>query len=197
MTQPSGSKAERHPATRSPVWLPMLLGCGALVFMLLRIRTFVTGQDPFWYIALARQVLEGRTLADELAPGLAFVAPGYPLILALSISLFGPFAPYGVNVVFGIVFVCVLVVLSRRVYGPGSSPTIVLFATLYVVVSGYDLNAHFLLYPFRGMPIYALMFLGFLLIHAAGDTRGGAGLAVASGTCFLAAIGIREPAVFG
>lgn len=165
-----------------------------------RIHTYVTAQDPFWYIALARQVLSGRVIAPDLSPGLFFVSPGFPLLLAGLIRVFGPYSPYFLNLILGIGFLAVYAALMKRCFprdgNRGGNPGIHLGLMMLIILGGYPHHAHFLLYPFRGMPIYFLILLGHWLLLRMDPAQSPTRLALASFP-YAAAVAIREPAVFG
>ncbi len=179
------------PWTRSLVLVAL---CVLLFYVHRQIHTYVTAQDPFWYVALARQVLFDRIIASDLAPGLSFVSPGFPLLLAFVIKLFGPYAPYEMNFVLGVAFFISYAAMLRSLFNNARSEAIILCTTLFLLIGSYGYNAHFLLYPFRGMPIYFLIFLGYALVLRA-RKRSNPHLFYA-GLPFVAAIAIREPAVF-
>lgn len=185
--------------TRHGRWLNRLtLAAAALILALAygRVFTLVTAQDPFWYIALARQALGGRTIAPELAPGLSFVSPGFPLLLSGLIRVFGPYSPYALNLVLGLGFLALFSGIVRRVFPGDGVPALPLAMLMLLVMAGYPYYPHFLLYPFRGMPIYVLILMGYHVVLACEDRDRSAWLALAS-LPFALAIVIREPAVFG
>ncbi len=136
----------------------------------LKILTYVTGQDPRIYIVLARQLVQSGFSAGAFREISDYIVPGYPLVLALSLKLFGPFAPYWVNPIFVFGAVVFLGLLVRRGVGGGVAEAVVLLVTLYVILSGYNLNAHYLFYPFRGAPELFLMFLGLHLLQEGVDS---------------------------
>ena len=187
------------PARHRDHWLTWsALFCAGMVgWAFLRVHTYVTAQDPLWYMALARQVLDGVVVADELAPGISFVSPGYTLLLAATRKAGGVFAPYWLNLGFGLAYISALSSVCRHLGRSGPGRASILTGTLLILLLGYPYNAHFLFYPFRGLPIYALMFIGFAVVLRAGERSFPARLLVGAGLAFAAAIAIREPAVFG
>lgn len=72
-------------------WLPILIGIGILLLILIfDPRTFLGG-DNCHYMSLAQSILHGhyRTEAFIGTPSETGVTPGYPFILALSLATFG------------------------------------------------------------------------------------------------------------
>jgi hypothetical protein len=187
---------ERQPHLPHLRHLPAAAAAAILLLAFARIHTYVTAQDPFWYVALARQVLTGRVVNPELAPGLFFVSPGFPLLLAGLIRVCGAYAPYFLNITLGIGFVLVYAALMRRCFPRHGNPGVYLGLLLLIILGGYTYHAHFLLYPFRGMPKYFLILLGHLLVLRWQREDAPARLALAS-IPFAVAAAIREPAVFG
>ena len=172
-------------------WLFLLLAW--LVALLWKVQTYVSGQDPYYYMHLARTLLEEPPGTVAFQKALLKVAPGWPLMLAAVRKVAGPFAPYWLNLVFASLFFCSLVSIIRNCLTAGRSHVVVLYATAIVMFLGYGLNTHFLLYLFRAMPAYALVMLGYWVLVKGGQTIGGCGLA---GCLILGAIGMREPMVF-
>ena len=165
------------------------------VFAAFRIQTYVSGQDPVTYMRLARTLLAESPGSPGFRSALMEFAPGYALILAAAIRIGGRFAPHWVNLGFALGFLWIYARLIRRLLGDGFVPVIFLLLTSLLLLGGYTLNAHFLLYPFRGMPAYFFAWLGLLLVAApAGEERPARMLA--AGFSFLAAVVIREPMIF-
>ena len=176
---------------------PLAAVFGLWSYAMSRVYTYVTAQDPFWYIGLARTLLNSTPGSQEMAHGLSFVSPGYPLLLAGAIACFGEFAPYWFNFVLGMFLFVAYATLIVRITGNMHDTGLVLALSLYVWVTAYYLNTHFLLYPFRGTPIYLLMLVGYLLLHWGHDRHPATAWTLAAGLCFAAAIAIRETAVLG
>ncbi len=170
-----------------PCWLLVL-------WVMLRIQTYVSGQDPYIYISLARKLVRSGFSSSELMSIAGFIAPGYPLLLAGSIAVFGPFAPYWMNFVLMLGLVLVWVLMIRSIFGKGRIEAAVAIACLFFVLRAYVLNAHYLLYPFRGTPMLLFMFLGMLAVHRAGVLNRKL-LTLAGGISFVVAAAFREPAV--
>jgi hypothetical protein len=163
----------------------------------IRIQTYVTAQDPFWYIALARQFLGLIELEGAYSMGIQFVSPGFPLLLALTIKLFGPFGPHGLNTLLGIGFFFSFAHLAYRLSNTPWRTAIILLVTFLVIVAGYELNLHFLVYPFRGMAVYFFLVAGMAAVEICIRRDFPSAAFAAAGAFFAAAIAIREPAVFG
>jgi hypothetical protein len=173
----------------------VVLPCWLLVaWVMLRIQTYVSGQDPYIYISLARKLVRSGFSSSELMSIAGFIAPGYPLLLAGSIAMFGPFAPYWTNFVLMLGLVLVWVLIIRSIFGKGRIEAVVTIAFLFFVLRAYVLNAHYLLYPFRGTPTLLFVFLGMLAVHRAGVLNRKL-LTLAGGISFVAAAAFREPAV--
>jgi hypothetical protein len=184
-------------AQRISGWLSLVGVCALYTASAFRIHTYVTGQDPYWYIALARRVLGGPELPGELGRiGVQFVSPGFTLVLAAAIRLFGLYAPHWINLGLGILFFIVYAALIRRLLSTPWAVPFFLGVTFLVVVSSYPLHIHFLLYPFRGMAVYTLVFTGFWIILLIFQQWNYAPAFLVAGIPFALAAAIREPAVF-
>jgi len=170
---------------------------GLFVWGAFRIQTYVTAQDPFWYIALARQFLGLIDSEGPYSMGIQFVSPGFPLLLAITIKLFGPFGPHWLNTLLGIGALFALAHLAFRLFDFRWRAAVILLLTFLVIVAGYELNLHFLVYPFRGMAVYFFLLAGMATMEIC-MRRGLSPIAfLGPGIFFSAAIAIREPAVFG
>jgi hypothetical protein len=166
-----------------------------------RIFTFISGFDPMTYIRIARGILSDGLAGVHVFDGSGMTAPGFPLILAAAIGLFGPFAPYWVNPLIALALLPLLASVLVRAGVPVRQAAVAVPASLLLLISGYHLNAHFLLYPFRELSAFAVSLAGIWLLLAAGnrDTVGWkrASLATAAGVCAMATACIREPSVIG
>ncbi|MBP7830047.1 MAG: hypothetical protein KA248_09035 [Kiritimatiellae bacterium] len=172
------------------------LFAAAFLFVLhLRILTYVTAQDPFIYIRLARRLAEASFRPAAVLEVFRWMMPGYPLWLAAAIGIGGPFAPYWVNLPFTIGLFILLVLIARRLYGDGLSLVAMTLFGLWLILAGHALNPHFLLYPFRESPMLFFCLLGSLLALASRE-KGGSARLFFSGLSFLLAGAMREPALF-
>jgi hypothetical protein len=178
--------------------LGLVIACASVWIAQTRTYTYVSGQDPMTYMHLARQFL-GSAPHDSTTSG-GLVAPGYPVMLAVVISVFGPLAPYWTNAVLAILGILLLWRLLTLLAGDRFSALIAVLTCMIVVVAGCPNNVHFLLYPFRETP--GLLVLGLaLLLFLAGMRSASPGRQWAFGTssaCVaLLACAIRETAIVG
>ena len=175
---------------RRQVWLLALFVW--LFALMWKVQTYVSGQDPSYYISLARTLLDADPGSPQFRAALLRVAPGFPVMLAGIRYLAGPFAPYWVNLAWACLFFACLASVVRKTLAQDTGVGVVLLTTAVVVFLGYGLNTHFLLYLFRGMSACALAMLGFWVLIRGGDTARGCGLA---GLCLLGAVSVREPMI--
>jgi len=175
-------------------WGASLLGIGlVLLAAQLQILTYASGQDPFTYTRLALDLLQGGMSLAAFRSVADFIIPGWPMVLAGVIQLFGPYAVSWVGF-----FVCWgagagLLRLARK-WGLGPAGGLLLAgALLWLVWSGESLYAHFLLYAFRGAPQFFCLVWAFVLLEGADPARrsGGARLGLAMGVLLAGAL-IRE-----
>jgi hypothetical protein len=172
----------------------VLLGWLIVAWVMAQIQTYVCGQDPYLYIYSARGLVQAGFSLSQIAKVASYMAPGYPLLLAASIKVFGFFAPYWVNFFLTLGLLTLLVQLTRRIVGSRFNEDIFVISLLFLLLRGYGLNPHFLLYAFRGAPALFMMFLGMLLVWETGKRSCPSWLAVAAGCALLVASSIREPA---
>ncbi|NCC53307.1 MAG: hypothetical protein EOM20_19135 [Spartobacteria bacterium] len=176
----------------------ILLCMAAVGVAHLNTLTYVSGQDPFMYLRLANRMASAGTVGAALqhlkdAPFL----PVYPALLAGSIKLFGPFAPYWFNMALFMCLVPVLGFLLRFLLRDIWAAVIALLAVCLLLLGGYPLNAHFLLYPFRELPAMLFMVAGMACFYRGSESKyRGLWLMVGAGICFILAILMREPSVF-
>lgn len=176
--------------------LGAMLAASAVVFVLhLRILTYVTAQDPFIYIRLARRLADASFNPAEILGVFQWMMPGYPLLLAASLRAGGPFAPYWVNLPFTVGLFVMLLLLARRLYADGLPLAVMTLSGVWLILAGHGLNPHFLLYPFRESPMLFFCLLGSLLALASRE-KGGSAELFAAGLSFLLAGSMREPALF-
>lgn len=147
------------------------------------------------YIRAARTLLYPEIYGSEaVRHALTFVAPGYPLFLAVAIWLFGPLSPYWINAVVLTAALPLMWFVFRRLMGSERAAAFSVLAMLWIIFSGYSLHAPFLLYPFRETPRFFLVMLSYALLLA--GMRSGlirVFSLLASSLALLAACVIREP----
>jgi hypothetical protein len=185
-----------------PVMIVALVLCAVAVLAINnRIFTFVSGFDPMIYIRIARNMIVDGIVPSSLVDGSGMTAPGFPLILAVAIRLFGPAAPYWINPVIALALLPLLAVVLMRVGIPTRQAAVALPSALLLLISGYSLNAHFLLSPFRELPAFGMSVVGMWMLFAAADResacRRALALAAGAGACTLATACIREPTALG
>jgi hypothetical protein len=167
-----------------------------VIASVLRIQTMVLAQDSLTYIRLARMLLGHFPALGGAGDAFSFVAPGYVLLLAAVIRVFGLFAPYWLNGVLGLGLVTVYALWLRALLRDRWAALLVLVTSLLLLTAGYPLNVPFLFYPFRELPSLLCLLLAMALLWQ-GHERARRALLVAAGFFFVAALGIREPSVFG
>ena len=155
----------------------------------LRIHTYTTGQDPRTFLLIAK-VFAGETV-PEVDPRL--VVPGWPLLLSVVIRLFGIHAAFWTNVPLFILLAWTIRALAEEVTGRPGRSMLVAAGSALLLLGGYPVNPHFLLWVFRQTPMYLTGMLSFLCLAravrrqaagrlgAAAGWLGGAGLATAAG----------------
>lgn len=169
----------------------------------LRIHTYATGQDPRTFLLIAKQFLGS---GPERISGV-FVVPGWPLLLAGVIRVFGIHAAFWTNVPLFVALAWALRLLVAETGADGRRSAAVAGVSLLLVLGGYPLNAHYLLWAFRQTPLYLAAVLAmFSLRRAAGrQSEGRRGAAagwllaslawVAAGTAVRETGGLLLPAV--
>lgn len=158
-----------------------------------RMGTLATGEDPATYISLARGLLDSGFGRDGAGAVLQFIAPIFPLWIALILGVSNAAVVYWVQPV---LWALVMALTARwateylRETRPGAELWMGILGPL-LLLSGNDLNAHFMLLPFR-----EIMALGFAVLslwlwrRAVLRSSGGHGLW--SGVLLLLAVGVRE-----
>ena len=179
------------------VWV--LLAAGLFLWRVQwRVATYVCGNDPMLYIRAARTLLQPHVYgAEAVRHALTFVAPGYPVFLAVVIKLFGPLSPYWINAVVWTATLPLMWLVFRRLMGSARAASFALLTWLWIIFSGHPLHAPFLLYPFRETPRLFLVFMayaGVLIGMRAVGWRRRVGL-LSAGLLLMVACAIREPSV--
>ena len=179
----------RCPAIRFRRWCYLASVAAFAVWGYLRIHTYATGQDPRTFLLLAKGIVTGRAMADS-----SFVVPGWPLVLAGVIKAFGIHAAYWTNVPLFVLLVAALQALLEALTGSWRRGAAMAAGAVLLVLGGYVLNPHYLLWVFRQTPMYLTGVLGWLcLVRAAGrqaEGRPGASCAWLGGALAAAAAGI-------
>ena len=160
-------------------WLKILfwvaLSAGTL-WAYTRVHTYATGQDPKTFLVLAKRMLQG-----ESGAGTGLVAPGWPLVLAAVMRVFGVRAAFWTNVpLFALLFVAVGA-LAGRLSKDWRRGCVVAAGSALLMLGGAPYNPHFLLWVFRQTPVYLTAALALLCLERAVARRvaGRPGAAVA------------------
>ena len=130
----------------------------------LRIHTYSTGQDPRTFLVLARGLAEGKGLSQ----GVGFVVPGWPLILAGVIRLFGIHAAFWTNVPLFVLLIWTVQAFCADLTGSARRGAAIAICATLVLLNGYVNNPHYLLWAFRQTPIYLTSALALLCLERAG-----------------------------
>ncbi|OGV44759.1 MAG: hypothetical protein A2X46_16615 [Lentisphaerae bacterium GWF2_57_35] len=161
-----------------------------------RILSYVCGNDPMLYIRAAKVLLNPSWYGmRELMHSLTFVAPGYPAILAAAIKLFGPLAPYWVNLVLLTATLPLLWYVLRRLTGTDRAAAFALLGLLIIVFRGHEFNAPAMLYPFREPARLFFVFGSYALLLMGLKNGIKRSLVLAAGFSSLAACLVREPSI--
>ena len=159
-----------------------------------RIQTYAIAHDPGQYIQMGRILAEDPWRSDLSREALTFVAPVYPLVLALVVKVFGLLAPYWLNLVLMAGCVAMLTLMIRKWSESGLERDVVVLAACFLLFAGYRQNAYFLLYPFRETLSFFLILSAFASLVSIRESsyrlKG-----MLAGVCLLLAIGTREPSV--
>ncbi len=170
--------------------------CLLVTIAAFRIQTYISGQDPVTYMRLARSLLAEPVGSPEFREALTQFAPGYAMIVAVAIRVGGRFAPHWINLGFGLLLFLVVARFLDRLYQDAAKTSLFLVMMALFLFTGYAINPHFLLYPFRAMPGYLLIWTAFLLLLPARPARAAPLHVVTAAFAFLAATVIREPLIF-
>lgn len=190
-SNPAGEDARRD---RWPFFCNVAIASITAVICWLRMGTWVTGEDPFIYLKLARRLLESGFSREAVAELAAFIAPIYPLWITLVLGVAGPAAVYVLNLVTWIL----LVALAGRWVAQQMKPNERIFEVwmgavfALVLLGGYGLNVHFLLLPFRETTALLVVVLALLMWDRA-VRASSYGCGLATGLLTILAMGIREP----
>ena len=125
----------------------------------LRLHTYATGQDPRTFLLMAKGMLGGASPVDS-----RLVVPGWPLVLAGVMKLFGPHAAFWTNVPLFVMLVWALQALLEEMTGGFRRSAAMAAGAVLLVLGGYPLNPHFLLWAFRQTPMYLAGILAWLCL---------------------------------
>ena len=183
---------------KSPVGLLCLTAGSAAVFLCRahhEAMTYVCGNDPMLYMRAARVVLHPDIYGREaLIDALSFVAPGFPLLLAACMAVFGDLSAYWVNLVLLIVTAPVMWLLFHRIMRSPQAASISVLGWLMIVMGGHHLSVPHMMYPFRETSRLLCVLLCYLLLfHGASTSRRWS--LIGGGALLVLACGIREPSV--
>ncbi len=167
-------------------WFASWLGAGAVLLAVhLKILTYASGQDPFTYTRLALDLLENGMSSAAMRTVAEFIIPGWPVVLAVVIRLFGPYAVSWVGFVVLWGAAAGLLRLARQ-WGLGPSGGLLLVWTVLLLIwIGEGLYAHFLLYAFRGAPQFFCIVWAFVLLEGADPVHKSGGIRLGLAACIL------------
>lgn len=161
--------------------------------------SYATGQDVRIYFHYVDRFIESGFSAASIAACARTVVPGYPLLLAVGKLLVGYFAVYWINIPLFILCALLLAGLFKKQFR-FSEIGLMLMLFLGLVLTGYDLNPHFLLLPFRGVVEWFFMFAVLACAVSALDTthspRRRSWMALGTGILLLVGAAFRETVVF-
>jgi hypothetical protein len=161
------------------------------------VLVYVCGNDPMLYINAARIILRpGLYGHADLIHALTFVAPGYSLILAAAIGLFGELSPYWVNLAFFIALLPLLGALLIRLMHTERATVFSIAGMLLIVFGSHYIHASWLLYPFREIPRLFFTFSAYLMLLKGTEGKPSPGWLLGASGAFLFACTIREPTLF-
>ena len=176
------------------------ISCAAPLAVLLaahlKILTYVTAQDPFTYVRTALELVDGGFGPEAWRSVAGFIAPGFPLLLAGIVLAAGPLAVAWLGVAFmGAAFGLLHALFRRWGLSPWGAMAAGL-AALLLIWRGDPLNAHFLLYAFRGAPQFFFCVAAVYAAERASSARRGAFALLPLATLLLfAGASIRETTV--
>ena len=172
-------------------WLAVAAGT---LWAYLRIHTYATGQDPRTYLVLAKGVLAGNGTGG-------LVVPGWPLVLAGVMKVFGVHVAFWTNVPLFVLLVWAVQALAADLTGSWRRGAVVAAGTALLALGGFENNPHFLLWAFRQTPMYLTAVLALLgaeravACQAEGRLRGAAGWLLVSLLAAGAGVLVRETGI--
>ncbi len=174
----------------------LALSLGVLA-VYLRIHTYTTGQDPRVFLLIAK-VFAGGTAASA---DTHLVVPGWPLVLAAVIRLFGLHAAFWTNVPLFVLLVWTIRALAEEVTGRPVRSMVVAAGSALLLLGGFTLNPPFFLWVFRQTPMYLTGMLSMLCLARAVRRQASGRLLPAfawlagAGLATLAGVLVRETGV--
>lgn len=174
----------------------LALALGVLA-VYLRIHTYTTGQDPRTFLLIAKVFAGGTSAAVDTH----LVVPGWPLVLAAVIRLFGLHAAFWTNVPLFVLLVWTIRALAEEVTGRPVRSMVVAAGSGLLLLGGFTLNPPFLLWVFRQTPMYLTGMLSMLCLaravrsQAAGRLLPAFAWLAGAGLATLAGVLVRETGV--
>lgn len=174
----------------------LALSLGVLA-VYLRIHTYTTGQDPRTFLLIAKVFAGGSAPTVDTH----LVVPGWPLVLAAVIRLFGIHAAFWTNVPLFVMLVWTIRALAEEVTGRPVRSMVVAAGSALLLLGGFTLNPHFLLWVFRQTPMYLTGMLAMLCLaraarrQADGRLLPAFGWLAGAGLAAFAGILVRETGV--
>ena len=146
---------------------------------------------------MARELLQRPFDPEMLKLLTEWYAPGYTMLLATVIGLFGEVAAFWVNPVLAVCLGVFWVKLCGQLSGHRLVGYLALVLTAFFILQGDYANGYHALYPFRDLPAFAFLVMGLYGLY-----RAGVASISSSGLVFIclalgAAALIREPSVLG
>ena len=157
-------------------------------------QSYVTAQDPSTiYLPLARQIADTDFSLAAIREAARWMAPGWPVVLAVSIKLGGPFAPAWIQLPFALLALIALWRIIARHAASVIAAWLAVGLTLLAWLAGPEPTFACLLYPFRELPAFACAL--WAVERAGRDGR--ISTALLAGGLLLATAGVRETFVPG
>ncbi|MDR0993506.1 MAG: hypothetical protein LBN38_02915 [Verrucomicrobiota bacterium] len=164
-----------------------------------RIMSYATGQDVRIYFYWADRILDARFSPSVILKCARLFVPGYPLLLAAGKAAAGYFAVYWINVPL-LWLGCWALGRALRAESALLETSVALLVFFVLTFTGYALNPHFLLLPFRGVVewtfIFGVMAAALPALKRTLPARRRLACACAAGWILLAGAGFRETVVF-
>ena len=190
-------KNEQFSASASIFMWTMIASAAFLISAQLAVLTYVCGNDPMLYMRAARTLLSPELYGAEAVRSVLLFkdfAPGYPLILALWMFLFGDVSVYWSNLIILIATAPLMWFVFRSLMGSERAAAFSLLGLWIIAFRGHDLHAPFLLYPFREVPRLFFVYAAYAMcIRGLASNRRAGWWMSGSTTALLAACLIREP----
>ena len=151
-------------------------------------QSYVTAQDPSTiYLPLARQIADTNFSPEAIREAARWMAPGWPVLLAVAIKSGGPFAPAWIQLPFALLALIAIWRIIARHATSVSAAWLAVGLTLLAWLAGPQPTFAFLLYPFRELPAFTCALWA---VERAG--REGRTSSIFAGGLLLATAGLRE-----